>query len=149
MASTEWRKRNRERWLKWIKEYREKNAERLREAKREWAVSETGRACKRKYRETHRDQYRASSAKVEAKRRVRKEEDAAYYAQERGRRRVAYAKKRILSGKVYKPKFPMRIPDWATKGRRIVDVSSVWLIENQTIEQLACAREMQENCPSG
>ena len=59
----------------------------------------------------------------------------------RAKERVRYAKKRVLSGKPYAPKFYMRKPDYVPVGGGI-DTRSVFLWGNLTDSQRAYAREL-------
>ena len=56
------------------------------------------------------------------------------YARDRRHKRVAYAKRMILSGRVYRAQPSRRVPDWCVKWR-VVDVRSPWLVENLTPSQ--------------
>lgn len=68
--------------------------------------------------------------------------DAKAYADFRAKRRVKWAMQSVRRGGGYRPRYSIRIPDWATKGQRIMDTASPWLIENLTPEQNAYAREL-------
>lgn len=65
--------------------------------------------------------------------------DAAAYAEARRKGRIYRAKKAVSEGRIYKPQFAQRIPDWCVMGH-VVDVRSPWLIENVTPSQRAFAR---------
>lgn len=67
--------------------------------------------------------------------------DAAAYAQARRKGRIYRAKKAVSEGRIYKPQFARRIPDWCVMGH-VVDTASPWLIENITPSQRAYAREL-------
>lgn len=67
--------------------------------------------------------------------------DAAAYAQARRKGRIYRAKKAVLEGRVYKPQFARRIPDWCVMGH-VLDARSPWLVENLTPSQRAYAREL-------
>ena len=72
--------------------------------------------------------------------------DRAHYAKavvrERANRRVSYAKARCLAGKVYRPRFHVRLPEWAAAGQRALDARSQWLAVNLSASQRAYAREL-------
>lgn len=67
--------------------------------------------------------------------------DAAAYAEARRKGRIYRAKKAIAEGRIYKPSFNRRIPDWATYCR-VAWAESPWLVENLTPSQRAFAREL-------
>ena len=96
---------------------------------------------KRDYRRRNLEQVLKHERDAEARRTERKMTDAAYYAAFRASRRIGKAKKRILAGKVYSPRFHTRIPDWATKGQFTIDFRSQWLESNLTASQIAFAKE--------
>ena len=68
--------------------------------------------------------------------------DADLYAKGRAYNRMLKAKRIILRGGVYRPRFSCRIPDWAVKGEMILNASSQWLAVNITPSQRAFAREI-------
>lgn len=60
----------------------------------------------------------------------------------RPRARMAYAKKVVLSGRPYTPRFYMRKPEYAPVGASGIDTRSPFLWNNLTDEQRAYAREL-------
>ena len=66
---------------------------------------------------------------------------ATAYAKFRAAGRMRIAKRCVANGKVYRPRFNRRIPEWATMGR-VVDYASPWLVENLTPSQRAYARKL-------
>ena len=70
------------------------------------------------------------------------ETDAQRYAKWRAKRRIQRARKAVAEGRLYRPLYCTRIPDWATKGQRILDASSAYLACNLTDSQRAYAREL-------
>ncbi len=108
--------------LRYIAEHRDF----CRECKRNWSKTAKGREC---------------TARATRTKRARCEVDAAFYAQFRAAYRIRAAKKRLLAGKVYKPRFAKRIPDNCTK-RAVLDVRSAYLAVNATFEQNAFARDL-------
>lgn len=70
------------------------------------------------------------------------EADAKLYAAWRAKRRMQWARKAVAEGRLYRPLYCTRIPDWATKGQRILDASSALLAVNLTDAQRAYAREL-------
>ena len=68
--------------------------------------------------------------------------DADLYAKGRAYNRMLKAKRIILRGGVYRPRFSCRIPDFAVKGQDIVDYHSQFLSDNITEEQVAFAKEL-------
>ena len=67
--------------------------------------------------------------------------DAAAYAQARRKGRIYRAKKAVSEGRIYKPQFARRIPDWCVMGR-VLDAASPFLDVNITPSQRAYAREL-------
>ena len=55
---------------------------------------------------------------------------------------MCYAKARLLDGKGYRPRFRVRLPEWAAAGQRVLDVRSAFLAVNMTPSQRAYAREL-------
>ena len=68
--------------------------------------------------------------------------DSALYAKGRAYNRMLKAKRTILRGGKYRPRFGYRIPDWAVKGETILNSSSQWMEINITPSQRAYAREL-------
>lgn len=107
------------------------------------ANPELARAKDREWYWRNIDRKRAQAAKRNAKRRALFAVDADAYAKKRARDRMSALRlKRKSKWKPYSPRFACRIPDWATKGQRIMDTASPWLPENMTPEQNAYAREL-------
>ena len=67
---------------------------------------------------------------------------ARFYALSRMYRRKSHAKKVVLAGKLYRPRYSCRIPDWCVKGERIIDYRSQFLPENITPSMAAYARSL-------
>ena len=118
-------------------------------------VLERKRKAARKWREANREEYlrkkrarRAANieaAKVkerqdEARRKKRKQTDAAYYHKRLLLNRIAHAKKTLAKGKVYRPRYHLRTPEWAAMCE--FDARSPFLIENATPAHRAYAREL-------
>lgn len=118
-------------------------------------VLERKRKQSKKWRKANRDEYlrrkrekRAANieaAKVkerqaEARRKKRKQTDAAYYHKRLALSRIQHAKARLAKGKLYSPRFHLRFPEWATMG--VFDPRSAFLAENITPEMRAYAREL-------
>lgn len=137
------------------KAYRAKNRERLNEYCRKLRAKnrERDRQNQKRWREAHRDEYlrrkrerraanieaaKASDRRAEARRKKRKQTDAAYYHKRLAAARITKAKARILKGKMYHPRFNLRFPEWATMG--VFDPRSTFLAENITPEMRAYAR---------
>ncbi len=97
---------------------------------------------KRKWADANRDKVREYVKKHMRKVRLAWCFDSDLYAKARAYDRMRKAKRTILRGGVYRPHFGCRIPDWATKGERTLDVSSPWLDINITPSQRAFAREL-------
>ena len=97
---------------------------------------------KRKWDDANRDKRREYVKKSTRKVRLAWCFDADLYAKGRAYRRMLKAKSTILRGGVYRPRFVCRIPDWAVKGKMILDASSQWLAVNITTSQRAFAREI-------
>ena len=86
-----------------------------------------------KMREYERDKYRKMCELLAI--------DAKAYSDFRAKRRVKWVMQ-LKKPENYKPRFSIRIPDWATKGQRVLDVNSKYLASNLTDEQRAYAREL-------
>lgn len=138
----EWRKRRKDLYREWAKLNRAKNPERHKTANRKWRASEKGKAWLAKWSEGNRDLVNKARDRAEQKRKFRKITDAEYYAHFRAVRRLAKAMRGLGRGKIYRPILSRRIPDWACMGEKIADYGSRFLINNQTIEQRAYAREL-------
>lgn len=152
-----WRKRHPERYAKKSSEQTARRkarrktdaeyAERIRAqkranyAKRRAEISERWRE---KYRtdEAFRLRRKASHAREYGRFVQKMEVDAELYAAWRAKRRKQRARKAVSEGRTYRPLFCMRIPDWATKRQRVLDVSSAFLAVNMTPEQRAYALEL-------
>lgn len=132
----------------WLVEYarrrRAENKEKYREKQMAWRErnrDEVNRK-KREYRKRNVDRFKVMERFAEERRKRKKQTDAAYYAKRRASVRMSKAKRRVVDGKPYRPKFNTRIPDWATMGQKIIDVSSPWLWNNLTDGQRAYGREI-------
>ena len=97
---------------------------------------------RRKWADANRDKVRGYVKKSMRKQRLAWCFDPVAYAKGRAYDRMLKAKRTVLRGGIYRPHFGYRIPDWATKGERILDVSSMWLDVNITPSQRAYAREL-------
>ena len=97
---------------------------------------------KRKWDDANRDKRREYSKKYIRKVRLAWCFDADLYAKGRAYNRMQKAKRIILRGGVYRPRFSCRIPDWAVKGQDLVDYHSQFLSDNITEEQVAFAKEL-------
>ena len=126
-------------WFRNLKNRPELHAKRL-AAKRKyyWANRERLVAEKREYRKRYpmmrTYQYWQMVARFET--------DAKAYAEYRAKDRARRKREAEKRGKIYRGNPSMRIPDWATKGQRIMDTASPWLPENMSPEQNAYAREL-------
>ena len=67
--------------------------------------------------------------------------DAAFYAEWRKRGRIRKAKKCIMSGKVYRPQFNRRIPDWCTRGSGILDERSRFIFDGITPSDIGWVKD--------
>ena len=97
---------------------------------------------KRKWDDANRDKRREYSKKSNRKVRLAWCFDADLYAKGRAYNRMLKAKRIILRGGVYRPRFSCRIPDWAVKCQDLVDYHSQFLSDNITEEQVAFAKEL-------
>ena len=133
---------HREERLAYRKAFYQANCERMREWWREYRkIPEVNARQRAKCREYYRKyplmaemRYQAMCEKFST--------DAKAYAEWRRKRRQSRELKAIKEGRIYRPCLAQRIPDWATKGQRIMDTASPWLIENLTPEQNAYARNL-------
>lgn len=129
--------------------YRLRHPDRCRERDRKWreANPDKRKAQKRRNYQRHRAKILAKKRRqyVEAgvwtARRLLFALDAAAYAKFRADARMRTAKRCVLAGRFYKPRFVRRIPDWCVMGH-VVDMRSPWLVENLTPSQRAFAREL-------
>jgi len=119
------------------------------EAARRKANPEAFRAKQRRWRQKPESKVKLAAA--QRKRRSANPEavraaDRAHYAKavvrKRAQKRVCHAKARLLAGKVYSPRFHVRLPDWAAAGQRALDARSQWLAVNLSASQRAYAREL-------
>lgn len=99
-------------------------------------------AQKKKWREAHSDAHREAVRKYMKKLRMRFYFDAEAFAAYRAYNRQLRAKESVLTRGFYRPRFSCRIPDWATKGQRVIDERSQFLDVNLTDAQRAYAREL-------
>ncbi len=141
---------NRAHILAKVKAWRQRDLEHRREVEAAWrkAHPEAEAAKQRRYR--HRPEVKARLAEqARAKRAANPEqaraESRAYYAKtvecRRAQARIAHAKARLAKGKLYRPRFQCRLPEWAPVGGA-VDVRSPYLAYNLTPSQRAYAREL-------
>ncbi len=105
--------KNREKWLKYLKNSYIRRREKCLD-----------------YQRRHRAELNARCA-----------EDAVLYAAIRAKRRTSAAIKTMRKGNTYLPRFSRRIPDWAVKGQHL-DTRSAFLAVNLTASQRAYAREL-------
>ncbi|MBQ6007306.1 MAG: hypothetical protein IJL17_02120 [Kiritimatiellae bacterium] len=142
---------NREKVLARIKTRRASDPERFRALEAAWrkANPEKCKEKQRRYRQKPESKVKAA-AKQRARRAANPEAvraaERAFYARavvrRRAQRRVCYAKARLLDGKVYSPRFRVRLPEWAATGKRALDARSQWLAVNLSASQRAYAREL-------
>ena len=97
---------------------------------------------KRKWDEANRDKRREYVKKSMMKIRLAYFLDSNLYAKAREHNRMLKAKRTILRGGVYRPRFSCRIPDFAVKGQDLVDHRSQFLSDNITEEQVAFVKEL-------
>ncbi len=142
-----WYLKNREHVLDYMKEYLKRPGKR----ERARALQRICRAKNREnYRRLERECYwrnvevrRKKALKAAAKLRMRCSVDPKVYAQHRAIRRMYYLlNTERKSGRKYAPRPKCRIPDWARKGEKLVDVRSQWLVENHTAGAAGYAREL-------
>ena len=94
-----------------------------------------------KHLERHRAEAREATRKRYARITLICKADQDTYAFHRAKMRIHRAKRAIKNGRIYKPRFARRIPDWCVMGGAI-DVRSPWLVENLTPSQRVYAREL-------
>ena len=111
------------------KKYYAKHRKKIKEAHRRWAAA-------------NRDKVRGYTRKHMRKVRLAWCFDPDLYAKGRASNRMQKARRTILRGGVYRPRFSCRIPDRAVKGEMILDASSQWLDINLTPSQRAYARDL-------
>ena len=102
------------------------------------------RKKKRDYRKRNLEQCKAAERRHETTRRMKMMTDAAYYAKRRATHRITQCKAAFRKGRIYRPRFQTRIPDWMTYGKPTIDARSPFLIENLTKEQTAFIRNPKE-----
>ena len=118
-------------------------ARKIASAKKYYMENRKKRAeVKRKWDDANRDKRREYVKKHMRKVRLAWCFDADLYAKGRAYNRMLKAKRIILRGGVYRPRFSCRIPDFAVKGQDIVDYHSQFLSDNITEEQVAFAKEL-------
>lgn len=130
--------------------YRMRHPDRLRERALKWRKNnpEKRKAQKRRNYARHRaeilEKKRIYYATVYpwGKRREIFAVDADAYAKYRAAQRVRRARRVVLLGKAYRPRFQCRLPNWATFGQRVLDAASPFLDVNITPSQRAYAREL-------
>jgi hypothetical protein len=129
--------------------YRLRHPDRCRERDRKWREANPAKrkAQKRRNYLRHRAEILAKKhrhyveAGVWTARRLLFALDAAAYAKYRASARMRVAKRCVLAGRFYKPRFARRIPDWCVWGGG-VDVRSQWLVENLTPSQRDYAMQL-------
>ena len=132
---------NRVRCLEWWRQYRKRpEVQAYRYAWSQMYYAENGDRIRARQREYHR-KYPLMRAARYAEMCEHFKNSAAAYAEHRRQGRIWLAKKAISKGRIYKPRFDLRIPDYCVKGQ-VLDVRSPWLIENLTPSQRAFAREL-------
>ena len=117
------------------------NAARKRQAMKKYRVSAKGRAWRMAWNAKNADRVKATNQRSEAKRKVKKQTDAAYYAKRRADVRKRHAKAAVIAKGSYRPRYSARIPDWCVMGGA-VDVRSRFLFENATASDRAFARDL-------
>jgi hypothetical protein len=129
--------------------YRLRHPDRCRERDRKWRTAnpDKRKAQKRRNYQRHRIEILEKKRRyyverlVWERRRLLFAVDSTAYASFRAAMRIRNAKRCILGGNLYKPRFNRRIPDWATFGK-VVWAASPWLATNLTPSQAAYAREL-------
>jgi len=129
--------------------YRLRHPDRCRERDRKWRTAnpDKRKAQKRRHYARHRAEILAEKREYYVARRPYAKLRALWtisplaYAKYRAAMRVRGAKRCVLAGRFYKPRFNRRIPDWATFGK-VVWAASPWLAANLTPSQAAYAREL-------
>lgn len=111
------------------KKYYAKNRKKRDKVKMKWA--DANRDKVREYMKKHMRKFRLACCF-----------DSDLYAKARAYNRMLKAKRIILRGGVYRPRFSCRIPDFAVKGQDLVDYHSQYLSDNITEEQVAFAKEL-------
>ena len=118
-------------------------ARKLASAQKYYAKHRKERAeAKKKWTIANRDKVRGYVRKYMRKTRLAWCFDSDLYAKGRAYNRMLKAKRTVLRGGSYRPRFGCRIPDWATKGEAVLDASSQWLDINITPSQRAFAIEL-------
>lgn len=117
------------------------NAARKRQAMKKYRASAKGRAWRMAWNAKNADRVKATNRRSEAKRKVKKQTDAAYYAKRRADTRKRRAKAAMIANGSYRPRYSARIPDWCVMGGA-VDVRSRFLFENATASDRAFARDL-------
>ena len=118
-------------------------ARKIASAKRYYAKHREKRDnVKKKWADANRNKVRGYVRKSIRKIRLAWCFDSELYAKGRAYNRMLKAKRTILRGGTYRPRYGYRIPDWATKGEMILDASSQWLDINITPSQRAFAMEL-------
>lgn len=116
----------------YLKGWRSKNVEKVRE-------------CHKRHYRKHREEIKAKAREATRKKyamiAAQCAVDSELYAVWRAKRRVQLVKGAIKAGRIYRPRYARRIPDWAVMGGG-VDYASPWLIENLTPSQQAYVREL-------
>ena len=129
--------------------YRLRHPDRCRERNRKWreANPDKRKAQKRRNYQRHRIEILEKKRRyyverhVWENRRLRYIMDSAAYAKHRAAMRMRGAKRRVLAGELYKPRFARRIPDWCVMGG-VIDARSPWLAENLTPSQRYFAMQL-------
>ena len=122
--------------------YRLRHPDRCRERDRKWreANPDKRKAQKRRYYQRHRAEILAQKRRYYVEHRVWERRrllfmvDSTAYASYRAAMRIRKAKRCIMGGNPYKPRFNRRIPGWATFGK-FVWASSPFLAVNLTPAQ--------------
>ena len=141
---------NRARILAYKKAWRKRNLEHRRAVEAAWRKThpEAVAAARRRYRQKPEAKAK-NAADKRAARKANPEKarvaDRARYAKiavrKREQARIAHAKAMLRKGKLYRPRFQLRHPEWAPVGGAR-DVRSQWLEVNVTDSQRAYAREL-------
>ena len=99
---------------------------------------------KREYRKRNPERTKEIERRGEQSRRARMMTDAVYYAKRRATHRISQCKAAFRKGKIYRPRFQTRIPDWMVMGQPLAAAFSPYLVDNQTRAQFVYSRDPKE-----
>lgn len=140
-----WRHRNRERYNAQARAYRDRNREHINALRKVWReknrekILAQKKASYRRCISSVRAWYMTNREKVLSK---KKAEYAANPAASRAKYRIRTARAIVLAGRLYRPRFSRRLPEWAAVGVSVICPASPYLLENLTDSQRAYAREL-------